>query len=239
MQKGFLILCFDDGTEETYSTVYPMLKEHGAVAVVSVITGLVGNRDLRLATLGQLQELKAEGWEMVSHSVTHSRKEWLPGGPVNLERLERELRESRDWVVRNGLGDGKTFIYPFGSQPRGLVGLVKKYYWLARATDSPATHFDLPLNEEQRYSIRSLPVKHPLSERRMDEIHARLEYVADRSAIIALTFHRVTARPQKIQDITQQELGVILDLMDSEGLKTSTFEETMRSIWGSDAKPRT
>jgi peptidoglycan/xylan/chitin deacetylase (PgdA/CDA1 family) len=231
MQKGFLILCFDDGSEETYSTAYPMLKEHGAVAVV-------GNRDLRLATLSQLRELREGGWEMASHSVTHARNEWLPGGPVNLERLEEELRESRDWVVRNGLGDGRTFIYPFGSQPSGLVGLVKKYYWLARATDSPAAYFDLPLNEEQRYSIRSLPVKHPQYERRLDEIRARLEYVADRSAIMALTFHRVTARPQKIQDITQQELGVILDLMDSEGLKASTFEETIRGIWGSDAKPR-
>jgi peptidoglycan/xylan/chitin deacetylase (PgdA/CDA1 family) len=245
MAHGFLVLCFDDGHEDAYRNAYPLLKKHDAVGVVGIISSFVGGiwrdwtydgyGDFQLATLSQLRELREAGWEMASHSLTHSPHEWLGGRVGSSEYLEMMLRESKDWIVRNRLGDGRTFIYPFGSKPDVIVEFVKKIYWLGRSTSfNPPVYYDLPLTDDQRYHLWALPVRHPLSGEILHEIREHVRYATDHSAIIPLIFHRVTDQP-RVYDVTPDELEAVLSIVVEEGIKTSTFEQVIETLWGSKA----
>ena len=254
---GFLVLCFDDGHSDTYTTAYPMIKKYDAVAVVGVITSYVGAlwrdwdeddeyRDFQLATLSQLLELRASGWEMASHSLTHSPQEFSLTGN-NLEYFDMSLKESRDWIVRNRLGDGRTFIYPFGRTPGNLTEIAKKYYWLARtvASGPPGAYYDLPLDSNQRYRLASYEVQHPVSPENLIEIRKRVRYAKEERALMTFHFHRVTANQPRIYDVTPQELETVLGIIAEENVQTSTFERAIEQVWGiqanaqSGTEPRT
>jgi len=240
---GFLVLCFDDGHLETYTTAYPMLTKYNLVGVVGIITAYAGafwrdwtNEgcwDFQLATLSQLLEMRSSGWEMVSHSLTHSPYDWILRPENNREYLDMSLRESRDWIVRNRLGDGRTFIYPFGATPGKVTEIVKKYYWLARTTEHgpPNAYHDLPLDSHQRYRLASYAVEHPVSTESLAEIRKRVRYAIEEPALMTLTFHRITDQP-RLWDICLEELETILDIIAEEGAQTSTFERVIEQVWG-------
>ena len=64
-----LMLTFDDGTEDHYHTVYPILKRLGLKGVFFVVTGRVGQPGY--VTWPQLREMSDAGMDIESHSHTH------------------------------------------------------------------------------------------------------------------------------------------------------------------------
>jgi peptidoglycan/xylan/chitin deacetylase (PgdA/CDA1 family) len=247
MSRGFLVLCFDDGHVDAYTTAFPILEKWSFVGVVGAITSYVGRiwrdrlydqyQDFELAGLSQLREMRIQGWEIASHSLTHSFYEWFLSGSqdANPTRLEISLRESKDWIVRNHLGDGRTFIYPFGAIPANAIDLVRKYYWLARSTNTTTpVYFDLPLDNYQKYRLSSYGVYHPLSSEELNEIRRLVRYAKERAAVIVLNFHRICDQPRSF-DVAPNELETILDVVADEGVQTSTFERVIDDVWGPQA----
>jgi hypothetical protein len=138
--------------------------------------------------------------------------------------------------VRNRLGDGRTFIYPFGATPGNVTETVKKYYWLGRTTDPgpPGAYYDLPLDSHQRYRLASYAVRHPVSPENLTEIRKRARYASEKRALMILTFHRVTDQP-RIWDVKPRELETVLDIIAEEDAQTSTFERVIEEVWGTHA----
>jgi len=64
-----IILSFDDGYDDAYKNVYPMLKEQGFSGMFYIITGKVGWKGQ--ATWPQLREMLHNGMQMGSHTINH------------------------------------------------------------------------------------------------------------------------------------------------------------------------
>ena len=115
-QAAMVTLTFDDGLAGVYNYALPVLKKHGVPGVSSIITSRIGSDNNDFMTWEQVRELAANGWEIASHSMSHSRPIHIPKF-YNQEKISGWSREpgslpifqaSYDYELINGLfEDGK------------------------------------------------------------------------------------------------------------------------------------
>lgn len=84
-----VVITFDDGCETDSTVAAPLLEEMKMNATFYVVSGHVGRRGF--VSKSQLRELSERGFEVGSHSVTHSLLTDLAP-----ERVREELSESKD-----------------------------------------------------------------------------------------------------------------------------------------------
>jgi len=110
-----VVLTFDDGHRDFLTTAAPVLRQHGFSATLFVVTGRLGEAKSKpaqkraLLNREELCELKSEGFQLGSHTVTHADLRRLDD-----DALSRELADSRAAIAEMG----ETFIpfaYPGGT----------------------------------------------------------------------------------------------------------------------------
>jgi len=84
-----VMLTFDDGYEDNYTELYPLLAQYQCKATVFVIAGSIGNN--RYMTAEQIKEVSDSGWISIqSHTQRH-----LELDALNESALVREMEESK------------------------------------------------------------------------------------------------------------------------------------------------
>ena len=143
---GSIVLTFDDGYRDNYTTVFPLLKQYNFPATIFVTTDLIGTPGYCSAE--ELQEMHTSGLVSIEpHTLTHPKL-------AKLSRAEasREIRESRQ-VLQEVLGTTPMlFAYPYGSFSEETVSLMREMDFVGavtvqEGTVSPNTDpFRLPRN---------------------------------------------------------------------------------------------
>jgi peptidoglycan/xylan/chitin deacetylase (PgdA/CDA1 family) len=112
-----VVLTFDDGLRDFLLNAAPVLRRYQFTATLFVVTGRIGStsawssngKNRRLLNREELQQLRTEGFNLGSHTVTHQDLRTL-----DETRLEQELNESRAAIA--GLGESFIpFAYPGGT----------------------------------------------------------------------------------------------------------------------------
>jgi peptidoglycan/xylan/chitin deacetylase (PgdA/CDA1 family) len=131
-----VILTFDDGYIEHYTTVFPILQEFGFTATFFIITGRIDDGDPNYITWAQVSEMAAAGMTMESHTITHS------------ELDERDY----DFLVYELLGSLQTLeaytgqpvrmlAYPAGRYDENTLSVVATTpLWRALTTETGTLH---------------------------------------------------------------------------------------------------
>lgn len=128
-------LTFDDGYEDNYTIVYPMMKEFGFPWTVFVITGDVGKPNRM--TWEQLNEMAdSRAVTIASHTVTHPRLHNLPP-----EEVRREIAGAQQ-ALKEHLGiDNPWIAYPYGDYDETVDGIAREAgIRLAVTTDAGRVH---------------------------------------------------------------------------------------------------
>lgn len=118
---------WDDGYMEDYNVVYPYMQSKGIVGASALVKDWVGTNGFM--TWNEINEMKQNGWEFLSHTVRHRE---LPS--LNREGIEYELRESKKFLVDNGL-DISGIVYPRNFYNNDVLEIVRKYYDYAFSKD--------------------------------------------------------------------------------------------------------
>lgn len=129
-EKSFVIT-FDDGYEDLYSTVWPILDKFGFTATIFLVAERVGGESDwegqngvsagPLLSWGQIQELAARGFTFGSHTLTHPRL-------TSLEEKEaiRQLRHSK-LILEDHLEVAvELFSYPYSDRSPHIQELVAR-----------------------------------------------------------------------------------------------------------------
>ena len=114
-----VLITFDDGYQNNHAEAFPILREFGFPATIFVVVQTVGadNRwhdpasetRIQMITWAQLKELRAAGWEIGSHTMSHSNLK-----KIDLTQVGPEVEKSRA-AIGEALGEvPDTFAYPYG-----------------------------------------------------------------------------------------------------------------------------
>jgi peptidoglycan/xylan/chitin deacetylase (PgdA/CDA1 family) len=107
LPRNPIVLSFDDGNENTYSTAFPILQKYGFKGTSYIVYNYVGAKNFM--TKDQIRELYEAGWEIGSHSISHVDL------TKRLDRQEDEIIESRRKLQILLDVPISTFAYPYGA----------------------------------------------------------------------------------------------------------------------------
>jgi peptidoglycan/xylan/chitin deacetylase (PgdA/CDA1 family) len=122
LPKRAVVITFDDGYRDNYDCAAPILAEYGVPATFFIVVNAMGTAmevpwdehvrgRVPWMDWGQVRELRALGFEIGSHTLTHPDL-----GQVRGEAAWHEISESRAKLA-DALGEDVTaFAYPFGGR---------------------------------------------------------------------------------------------------------------------------
>ncbi len=135
-----IVLTFDDGFQNFYTTAFPVLNEYNFPATVFLITDYCGKFNDWSGNLPALERSKLMDWneikeisknniEFAAHSRTHPDLTKL-----NTDKAAREIVESK-LTVEERLGTEVTdFAYPYGKYNLPVKQLTEKHFRTACST---------------------------------------------------------------------------------------------------------
>lgn len=124
-----VVLSFDDGLTDFYTTALPLLEKYGFTASNGIITGMIGANEHM--TVDQIKACISAGIEITSHTVSH------PDLSVSSEdTITQQITESRDYLEKM-FGVAVTgFVYPSGKYNDSVLRILEENgYKIAITTD--------------------------------------------------------------------------------------------------------
>ena len=136
LPKKAVIISIDDGYRSAYDVGYPILKKYGFTATLFVYTDFVGSCRNAI-TWNQLARMKANGFEIGSHSLSHSDLTKRKAGEdtqAYLVRVENELRVSKE-IIDKKIGQDTIFLsFPYGRFNKNVLKISERLGYRAAVT---------------------------------------------------------------------------------------------------------
>lgn len=136
LPKKAVIISIDDGYRSAYDIGYPILKKYGFTATLFVYTNFVGSCRNAI-TWNQLVRMKANGFEIGSHSVSHSdltKRKVGEDTRVYLARVESELRVSKE-IIDKKIGQKTVLLsFPYGRANKNVLKISERLGYRAAVT---------------------------------------------------------------------------------------------------------
>ena len=156
----FVVLTFDDGYEDNYRVMFPILKEFGAKAVIFLLSESKYNewdvnnphnpeKRFDLMSEDQVKEMAAYGVEFGAHTKTHPYLSSLP-----IEEAREQIVQCKQKLEQTYGQPFITFAYPYGDLNDEVKSEVRKAgFTFAVSTDSGEINVDSDLFQIRRIGI--------------------------------------------------------------------------------------
>ena len=131
-EKPSVIITLDDGYDDNYSEMFPLLKKHGAKATVFIVSDLV-NTDGYL-TSAQIKEMSDSG--LVSfqcHSAHHRDLSYMTA-----DELRADFTECNDFVKSITGKAPRALAYPAGSYNDTVLAVASEFFDFCYTTKAPS-----------------------------------------------------------------------------------------------------
>ena len=135
---------FDDSNETDYTVARDIFRSRGEVACTAVVTNWVNTKNY--LSVSQLDELQKDGWEILSHTVSHSNLRAL-----SESQIETELSQSKASLENWGL-PVRNLVYPYNGNNEAVKSIAEKYYRSARSGHKMLNSPDLDLYDLKSFS---------------------------------------------------------------------------------------
>lgn len=204
-----ITIMFDDGEETTYSVGYPELKHRGLVGSAAIVTDVIDEPGYM--TVDQLQTLQDSGWEIVSHSLSHTDLTTM-----SRVMMEYELYQSKKNLQSNQL-TVRNFALPYGAYTGGILATAAKYYQSARAFeqgDNPQGLF--PFNVKVRGVVNTTTLAELTGWTSQAKHHKRW---------LVLVFHSLTDQGDDQYHTSPATFKQMLDLVADSHIPVITYNQ--------------
>jgi peptidoglycan/xylan/chitin deacetylase (PgdA/CDA1 family) len=124
-----IVITFDDGDASVYTQAFPVMRELGFRGVNYLVFNYIGTPGY--LSIDQIKELSLAGWEVGSHTMTHTDLTKSQSVEWEVVQSHRSLEELLGVPV-------ETFAYPFGEKATNLFKIVRNNYSAAMGLGSTA-----------------------------------------------------------------------------------------------------
>jgi len=129
-----IVITFDDGYQDLYTTAFPILRAHGFTAVAYIVSGFVDHP--AYVSRGQVREMDRAGIEIASHTVNHPDLSRSGMGSVTFE-----LAQSKRWLEDTVGHPVLDFAYPSGKfNAQTILAVSRAGYSTAVTTFTSTLH---------------------------------------------------------------------------------------------------
>lgn len=128
LPKKAVVITIDDGYKSVYDTAFPILKKYGFTATLFVYTDFIGIPGSSV-TWEQLKEMKSSGFEVGSHTLSHSnltKKRENESEGAYIKRIEEELVLSKQIIDKKLHQNTMAIAFPYGAYNRQILDLSEK-----------------------------------------------------------------------------------------------------------------
>ena len=115
-----VLITFDDGYVDNYTSAYPILKQYNMKATIFMITNNIDKSSSYL-TSNQIKELISNGVDVESHTANHEQLDIL-----SKDQLEKTLLASKNTLEGITNKQIKYIAYPFGKSNSQVAAISKK-----------------------------------------------------------------------------------------------------------------
>ena len=146
-----IVLTFDDGYDNNYFELLPILREYGFKATVFMVTNNIGTEGYM--TWDDLRILQNEGIEIASHTANH-----LPLTKVKPEKYDDEILLSKLLLEWNGIKTVFFLSYPNGQYNINLLQYLRGSEFLGAVTGD--TRLLVP-DKDDPFLLPRINIAHP------------------------------------------------------------------------------
>ena len=145
-----VILTFDDGYRDNYTSAFPLLQEYGFEGTFFLVTAPIDNDDPAYLSWDMVVEMHQAGMDFQPHSYRHFD---LRGKDTDF--LIFEMLAPKEAIEARTGQTPRFFAYPSGSYDDQTVAVLQSAnYWGAVVTEQDVTHTSDKLFELERVRIR-------------------------------------------------------------------------------------
>ena len=155
-----VVITFDDGFRDFYTTAWPILKSFGFTASLFLPTAFISNRRKKIKereclTWSEVRELSTDGVDFGGHTVSHVQL-------CHLKRAtaEREIRDAKA-AIEQELGLPVThysYAYAFPEHDRRFVSFFRSVLVDAGYSAAVTTRIGIAVSGEDPFTLKRLPV---------------------------------------------------------------------------------
>lgn len=204
--KAGILMVFDDGLAAHYTEAFRVMRPLGLVGSVGVISASVGTTGY--ATLSQLQEMQAAGWEHSAHGPTG-----LSGQSASAQRTA--MRAARDYLTANGMPGGRGFFaYPGGSWDATTLREARRIFGACRIAGSQ--NLETPVVSDL-HLLKPWYVTNSTSLATMTDA---IDKLAARGGLMILTFHNIVPSVSATEDISIANFEALMAYVAASGVRT-------------------
>ena len=123
-----VVITIDDGYRSVYDIAFPILKKYGFTATLFVYMDFIGIPGSSV-TWEQLKEMKENGFEVGSHTLSHCNLTKMQEDETEqayLERIEKELVSSKRITDEKLHQDTISLAFPYGAYNQKVLDLCEK-----------------------------------------------------------------------------------------------------------------
>jgi peptidoglycan/xylan/chitin deacetylase (PgdA/CDA1 family) len=121
--KKSVVITLDDGYKSGYDIAYPILKRYGFTATLFIYTDFVEGGRIAISW-DQLREMKANGFEVGSHTLSHcdlTKKREGEDDQAYLARIKKELLVSKQIIDKELDQDTIYLAFPYGTYNQRIL----------------------------------------------------------------------------------------------------------------------
>lgn len=202
--QALLSLWFDDGWESQFTVAYPFLEAQGFVGALAIPTGSVGWD--AFMSWNQVLYLAQKGWEITSHTRSHSCKASDIADP---NYVETELKGSLDDIEAHGIAV-KEFVTPCGAGSPIVDTVAKKYYLALRTADGG--YNPIPVDNPYHLVVQTV-----LWQTSIQEVNDWIKTAQKTHTWLILTFHQIQANASDYA-VSPDKFKQIIDAVAHSGI---------------------
>ncbi len=209
---GYVTFWFDDGLLSTYEVAYPALEERGWEGALAIVAG----REIALEKFepegdsimswDQVRELEEKGWEISSHSMTHTNlSEVRDNDSLKKEIItSKEILEEKDFEVNS-------FVFPYGDPGNEVVyDLVMENYSYWRLTTSGVNSVPSTKRLETLFLTECAD---------REEIDKWIEKTEEKSGWLIIVLHSILEEPIGWWQQTPEQFNMVLEAVEESSLE--------------------